>query len=105
MYAPAYLALFGFAMLWSLMIHDQVRWVPFRFVNHTGCHTAHHWYFRYNYGNYFIFWDWLCGTYFDPEGLPEKFTASKKAMLGRGFTGSALSASSAERMSARPEEN
>ena len=101
MYGPAYLALFGFAMLWSLMIHDQVRWVPFRFVNHTGCHTAHHWHFRYNYGNYFIFWDWLCGTYFDPEGLPEKFTASKKAMLGRGFTGSALAASSAERMGAQ----
>lgn len=83
-YGWAYLALFGFAMLWSLMIHDQVRWVPFRFVNHTGCHTAHHWYFRHNYGNYFTFWDHLCGTYFDPEGLPEKFAASKQPMFGGG---------------------
>jgi lathosterol oxidase len=86
MYGWAYLALIGFAMLWSLMIHDQIRWVPFRFVNHTGCHTAHHWYFRYNYGSYFTFWDRLCGTYFDPEGLPEKFIASKQPLLGGGFT-------------------
>ena len=75
-------------MLWSLMIHDQVRWVPFRFVNHTGCHTAHHWYFRYNYGNYFTFWDRLCGTYFDPEELPEQFIASKQALLGGGVASS-----------------
>jgi lathosterol oxidase len=81
MYAPAYLALFGIAMLWTLMIHDQVRWVPFQFVNHTGCHTAHHWYFRYNYGSYFTFWDHLCGTYFDPEGLPEQFISSKQPLL------------------------
>jgi lathosterol oxidase len=82
MYAWTYLAFLGLAMLWSLMIHDQVRWVPFRFVNHTGCHTAHHWYFRYNYGNYFSFWDRLCGTYFDPAGLPERFIASRRPLLG-----------------------
>jgi lathosterol oxidase len=81
MYAWAYLALLGFAMLWSLMIHDQVAWLPFRFINHTGCHTAHHWYFRYNYGNYFTFWDRLCGTYFDPAGLPERHVASRLGLL------------------------
>jgi lathosterol oxidase len=81
MYAWAYLALIAFAMIWSLMIHDQVRWVPFGFVNHTGCHTAHHWYFRYNYGNYFTFWDRLCGTYYDSAGLPDDFVASKQALL------------------------
>lgn len=84
MYVWAYLTLFVFALLWSLMIHDQVRWVPFRFVNHTGCHTAHHWFFSYNFGNYFTFWDRLCGTYLDPEALPEKFVASKQALFGGG---------------------
>ncbi|MEY9706414.1 sterol desaturase family protein [Bradyrhizobium diazoefficiens] len=83
MYDWAYLALFAFSMLWSLMIHDQVRWVPFRFINHTGCHTAHHWYYHYNYGNYFTFWDRLCGTYCESERLPDRFGASKQPLLGR----------------------
>jgi Delta7-sterol 5-desaturase len=94
MYDWAYLALFVFSMLWSLMIHDQVRWVPFRFVNDTGCHTAHHWYVRYNYGNYFTFWDRLCGTYFEPARLPDRFSLSKHALFGHGLTQSSSPASS-----------
>src|SRR5262249_14698378 len=89
LYGWAYLALFAFSMLWSLMIHDQVRWVPFRFINHTGCHTAHHWYCPYNYGNYFTFWDRLCGTYLDAEKLPDRFSASRRAMIGRSVSRSA----------------
>jgi Delta7-sterol 5-desaturase len=72
-----YAGLIGFAALWALLIHNRVCWVPPTLVNNTGCHTAHHWYYRYNYGNYFTVWDRLAGTYFDPAGLPERFFASK----------------------------
>ena len=59
--------------IWAVMIHDRIRWTPLSFVNHAGCHTAHHWYFRYNYGQFFTFWDRLCGTYHSPADLPERF--------------------------------
>jgi lathosterol oxidase len=62
------------------MIHDRVRWTPAYLgpiINHTGCHTIHHWCYRYNYGNYFTIWDKLCGTYCDPNRLPERFFAVK----------------------------
>jgi Delta7-sterol 5-desaturase len=73
----AYLALVLFVMVWTVMIHDRIRWVPGGLVNHTGCHTAHHWFQKDNYGQYFTFWDRLCGTYRDPAGLPDRFMASK----------------------------
>ena len=71
-------ALIVFVTLWSVLIHDRIRWVPGAIVNHTGCHTAHHWYYECNYGQYFTFWDRLCGTYRDPVDLPDKFWASKE---------------------------
>jgi Delta7-sterol 5-desaturase len=87
----AYFGLIGFAAIWTLLIHNRVVWVPPSLINNTGCHMAHHWYYRYNYGNYFTLWDRLAGTYFDPAGLPERFFASKygwRARLGgAGLTG------------------
>jgi len=62
--------------IWSVMIHDRIRWVPTEWVNHTGCHTAHHWFYRCNYGQYFTLWDRLCGTYRSAAALPERFAAS-----------------------------
>jgi Delta7-sterol 5-desaturase len=73
-----YLAFFIFSSFWALMIHERVRWVPGGIVNNAGCHTAHHWFCRYNYGNNFTFWDRLCGTYYDPARLPEKFFAVRQ---------------------------
>jgi lathosterol oxidase len=81
-----YLSLWTFSALWTIMIHDRVRWSPdclSSILNHTGCHTAHHWFYRHNYGNYFTFWDKLCGTYFDPDRLPEQFFAVKSAVAAR----------------------
>ncbi len=72
-----YLVLVVSVTLWAVMIHDRIRWVSGSIVNHTGCHTAHHWYYRYNYGQYFTFWDRLCGTYRSPRDLPDQFMASK----------------------------
>ena len=72
-----YLAMIVFVTFWSVMIHDRIRWVPGSVINHTGCHTAHHWYNKYNYGQYFTVWDRLCGTHREPVDLPDRFLASK----------------------------
>jgi lathosterol oxidase len=75
-----YFSLYVFSSFWTVMIHDRVRWTPAYLgpiINHTGCHTIHHWCYRYNYGNYFTIWDKLCGTYCDPNRLPERFFAVK----------------------------
>ena len=73
----AYLALLGAATVWTILIHDRVVWVRPGLINNSGCHTVHHWFFRYNYGNYFAIWDRLMGTYVDPVNLPEQFFAAK----------------------------
>jgi len=81
-----YMSLWIFSSFWTLTIHDRVRWTPDflgSIVNHTGCHTAHHWFHRHNYGNYFTFWDRICGTYFDPDRLPHKFFAVKSGATRR----------------------
>jgi lathosterol oxidase len=62
-----YLVMLNFVMLWSVMIHDRVSLVRWSFINYTGHHTLHHWYFTCNYGQFFTFWDKLMGTWRDPE--------------------------------------
>jgi lathosterol oxidase len=37
------------------------------FINGTACHTIHHLYFNYNYGQFFTFWDRLGGIYRQPN--------------------------------------
>jgi len=51
--------------LWTINIHDRVT-VNLWGVNGAAHHTIHHTKFNYNYGQYFIFWDYICGTYLDP---------------------------------------
>jgi len=51
--------------LWTINIHDRVT-VNLWGVNGAAHHTIHHTKFNYNYGQYFIFWDYICGTYKDP---------------------------------------
>jgi lathosterol oxidase len=82
MHFSVYVGLVAFVTVWTVMIHDRIRWVPFRAVNNTGCHTAHHWFFDCNYGQFFSFWDRLCGTYRDPMELPAKYFASRVALFG-----------------------
>lgn len=36
-------------------------------VNGAACHTMHHLYFNYNYGQFLTFWDRLNGTYRTPK--------------------------------------
>lgn len=70
-------------MIWAVMIHDRVCFVGHPLVNHTGCHTAHHWYNKYNYGQFLSVWDRLCRTYKDPRELPDQFFASKPGWRSR----------------------
>ena len=91
-----YFGMWLFSSIWTMMIHDRVRLLPDSLsgiINHTGCHTAHHWFYRHNYGNYFTFWDRVCGTYFDPDRLPQKFFAVKSsAKSGRALSAAPASA-------------
>jgi lathosterol oxidase len=36
-------------------------------VNGAACHTMHHLYFNYNYGQFTTFWDNMGGTYRKPK--------------------------------------
>ena len=36
-------------------------------VNGAACHTMHHLYFNYNYGQFFTLWDRVCGSYRKPN--------------------------------------
>jgi len=62
---------YGAAMLlvglWTINIHDRID-LDLPGVNGAGHHTLHHQRFNYNYGQYFVHMDKLCGTHLDPYG-------------------------------------
>jgi lathosterol oxidase len=66
-HALLYLLMLAFVTLWSVMIHDRVSWIRWKLINYTGHHTLHHWYYRYNFGQFTTVWDRFAGTYRDPE--------------------------------------
>ncbi|KAJ5183855.1 hypothetical protein N7492_001471 [Penicillium capsulatum] len=63
----AYLGLFTFVTMWTLLIHDAEYLATSEIINSASCHTMHHLYFNYNYGQYITFWDRIGGTYRRPE--------------------------------------
>ncbi|KAG9235296.1 hypothetical protein BJ875DRAFT_504128 [Amylocarpus encephaloides] len=63
----AYLALFFFVQLWTVFIHDGEYVANSPFLNGAACHTMHHLYFNYNYGQYTTVWDKLGGSYRKPN--------------------------------------
>lgn len=63
----SYLILFTFINFWTIMIHDGEFLVNSPVINGTACHTVHHLYFNYNYGQFFTFWDRVGGSYRRPE--------------------------------------
>lgn len=74
-----YLALFVFVQVWTVSIHDGVDWCgekdgSFRsyYVNGSLHHTIHHAKFKYNYGQYFTFWDRVMGSHLSWAELCEK---------------------------------
>lgn len=63
-YNWAYLAMFVFVQVWTISIHDRVSYASLDgFINGSAHHRAHHFFFRYNYGQYFTLWDRIMGTY------------------------------------------
>ncbi|KAL5340846.1 hypothetical protein BJX70DRAFT_95947 [Aspergillus crustosus] len=63
----AYLGLFVFVTLWTVLIHDGEYISHFAIINGSACHTMHHLYFNYNYGQFMTLWDRLGGTYRIPK--------------------------------------
>lgn len=63
----SYLALFGFVQIWTVFIHDGEYVANSPIINGAACHTMHHLYFNYNYGQYTTLWDRLGGSYRKPN--------------------------------------
>lgn len=72
----AYVCLFIFVNVWTVMIHDGEYVTDNPIINGAACHTAHHLYFNYNYGQYTTIWDRLGGSYRKPD--TELFKAETK---------------------------
>lgn len=71
-------------LMWTVNIHDRAS-VGIPGVNGAAHHTIHHTTFKSNYGQYFTFWDKVCGTFRDPyawenEGAP---VLSEKEVYGK----------------------
>lgn len=63
----AYIALFLFIQIWTVMIHDGEYVANSPIINGEACHTMHHLYFNYNYGQFTTLWDRLGGSYRKPN--------------------------------------
>lgn len=63
----SYLFLFTFVNFWTVMIHDGQYLSNDPVVNGTACHTVHHLYFNYNYGQFTTLWDRLGNSYRRPD--------------------------------------
>lgn len=77
----SYLFLFTFVNFWTVMIHDGQYLSNDPFINGTACHTIHHLYFNYNYGQFTTLWDRLGGSYRKPDDsffVKESVTNEKK---------------------------
>lgn len=72
----ASVAMFIFVNFWTILIHDGEYVANSPFINGAACHTMHHLYFNYNYGQYTTLWDRLGGSYRKPN--EELFQKDKK---------------------------
>ncbi|EWC45596.1 hypothetical protein DRE_05454 [Drechslerella stenobrocha 248] len=63
----AYVGLFVFVNIWTVMIHDGEYISNSPIINGAACHTMHHLYFNYNYGQFTTLWDRLGGSYRPPN--------------------------------------
>lgn len=63
----SYLVLFAFVTIWTVMIHDGEYLANNPVINGSACHTIHHLYFNYNYGQYTTLWDRLGRSHRTPD--------------------------------------
>jgi lathosterol oxidase len=73
----AYVALFVFINIWTIMIHDGEFVTDNPVINGAACHSTHHLAFNYNYGQFTTLWDRLGGTYRAPGKDNFKSTLKK----------------------------
>jgi len=64
-----YLSLFIFVNFWTISIHDGAGVYNGVIINGADHHTIHHKQFNYNFGQYFTFWDRICGTHRVPSNI------------------------------------
>ena len=62
-----YVFLFIFINFWTIMIHDGEYIADNPIINGAACHTMHHLYFNFNYGQFTTLWDRLGGSYRKPN--------------------------------------
>jgi lathosterol oxidase len=67
-----YVIFFIIVNMWTVSIHDGAGFYKGIILNGSDHHTIHHRQFTYNYGQYFTFWDRLCGTHKAPEDAVKK---------------------------------
>lgn len=72
----SYLVLFTAVNFWTVLIHDGEYLTNDPVVNGAACHTVHHLYFNYNYGQFTTLWDRIGGSYRKPD--QHLFDKSKK---------------------------
>lgn len=63
----AYVFLFVFINIWTVLIHDGEYVADNPIINGAACHTMHHLYFNFNYGQFTTLWDRLGGSYRKPN--------------------------------------
>ena len=63
MHKVVYLVMFILVNMWTISIHDRIYIYKGNIINGAEHHTIHHSKFNYNYGQYFTFWDRICGTH------------------------------------------
>ncbi|WEW61881.1 c-5 sterol desaturase [Emydomyces testavorans] len=63
----AYVFLFVFINVWTILIHDGEYATNSPIINGAACHTMHHLYFNYNYGQFTTLWDRLGNSYRKPN--------------------------------------
>ncbi|KAK7204054.1 C-5 sterol desaturase [Myxozyma melibiosi] len=72
----SYLLLFSFINIWTILIHDGEYITQHPAINGAACHTIHHLYFNYNYGQFTTLWDRVGKSYRVPD--PQLFDHDAK---------------------------
>ncbi|PNS18624.1 hypothetical protein CAC42_5163 [Sphaceloma murrayae] len=62
----AYIALFAFIQIWTVLIHDGEFYADNPIINGAACHSVHHLEFLGNYGQFTTLFDRMGGTYRKP---------------------------------------
>ena len=75
----SYVGLFAFINIWTIMIHDGEYIANNPIINGSACHSVHHLYFSFNFGQYTTLWDRLGGSY----RKPNKELFSRETKMGK----------------------